>query len=104
MKSPESTSRPASPDDIIVKDKTSFRRWCNAMHLNPRQASSVLMISSAMIYKYIDLSQKNEVRQITALCCNLISAKPSDERMAWVKETLDKSGCHDAWPSSNPIS
>lgn len=91
------------PDDIDVHNNSTFRDWCSSMQLNPRQASAILKLSLPMVYKYIDPNEKNKIRDITSLACNLISEKAPDERLQWLQNALTKEGCVDPWPANSPI-
>jgi hypothetical protein len=92
------------PDDINVNDNASFREWCAAMQLNPKQAAAILRLSPPMVYKYIDPTEKNKIRAVTSLACNLISEKSSHDRLKWLQKALSVQNCTDPWPANSPIS
>jgi hypothetical protein len=91
------------PDEIKVHDNASFREWCSSMQLNPKQVTAILRLSLPMVYKYINPTEKNKVRGVTSLACNLISEKSSHDRLKWLHKALSDQNCTDPWPANSPI-
>jgi hypothetical protein len=94
---------PSNPADIKVVDKASFRLWCNAMMLTPLQASSLLRVSTSMIYKYLNNEDSVKINSTVSLACSLISQKDAASRLEWVVKSLAEAKCNSVWPSLIPI-
>lgn len=84
-----------------VKDKPTFRAWCNYMMLSHEQVSALLGGSTSMVYK--NIKGKGPLRPLLCLACNLISEKPAEERVIWIKERLAQEIPDKPWPSEAPI-
>lgn len=89
---------------VTVKDKVTFRKWCNQMHFSTKQAAAVLDVSRSNIYKYLELKSGIELRGPIVLLCNLISELPGKERMDFIQNRLAESNETEHWPAEVPLS
>lgn len=89
---------------VEVRDKKTFRVWCNQMHFSTKHVAGVLDVSRSNVYKYLNTDSGNDMRGPIVLLCNLISNLEGKERLAFIRDRLKNSGVTEHWPAELPIS
>lgn len=89
---------------VAVKDKQTFRVWCNQMHFSTKHVAGVLDVSRSNVYKYLSTDSGSEMRGPIVLLCNLISNLEGKARLEFIQQRLKVAKVSEHWPAELPIS
>lgn len=86
-----------------VRDKVSFRHWCQAMEIDAQQAACLLGISVSNVYKCLHVNGNGPISSMVMMTCELVNKLDKESRSQWVIAQLGTGDCSTIWPSQRPI-